>query len=398
VTPTIRIGKLFGIEIGLNWSLVFVFVLVAWTLGASVLPAEEPRQASWAYWVAGVVGSFAFYGCLLAHELSHAVVARRNGVKVAGITLWLFGGVSQLQGEPRSARAEALITAVGPLTSLAVAAVSLGLAFGTAAVNAPPLVSDLLVWLALLNLALALFNMVPAFPLDGGRLLSSIFWWRTGSRRQGVHLAVRVGRVFALLMIAGGAVELFFGSVVNGVWIAFIGWFLLTAGGAEEAATTTRSLIRSLPVSAAMTSPVVTVPDWVTIEQFVTSLVHQYRFGTYPLHNPAGELTGVARLPDLLVAARTGSGQKRLRDVARPIDQVPRAAPGEDLERVLERLGPGLQQRVLVFDGERLVGILSPSDVMRLVAARRAEADQRPGSGDGPGAPAGPAAGAGISG
>src|SRR4029077_7175094 len=137
-----------------------------------------------AYWLAGAVGAIAFYGCLLDHELSPALVARRNGVKGAGITLWLFGGVSRLEGEPKSAGAEALIAGVGPLTSFVIAAISLGLSLGT---RAAPLVSDLRGWLPFVNAALGVFNLVPAFPLDGGRLLSSIFWWRQGSRRQGVH-------------------------------------------------------------------------------------------------------------------------------------------------------------------------------------------------------------------
>ena len=158
---------------------------------------------------------------------------------------------------------------VGPLTSFVVAAIALGLALVT---SGNPLISDLFGWLLFVNLALGLFNLVPAFPLDGGRLLSSILWWRTGSRQRGVHNAVRVGRVFAYLMIAAGVLELFLGEVANGIWIAFLGWFLLSAAASEEAGSTVRTLLRSVPVSAAMTSPVVTLPDWVTVEQFLESV------------------------------------------------------------------------------------------------------------------------------
>ena len=134
MTPTIRLGKLLGIEIDFNWSLIFIFALVAWTLAASVLPLDVPGQPALAYWVAGVAGAMVFYACLLAHELSHALVAKRMGVKVAGITLWLFGGVSRLEGEPTSARSEALITIVGPLTSFGVALLALLLAVVASAV------------------------------------------------------------------------------------------------------------------------------------------------------------------------------------------------------------------------------------------------------------------------
>ena len=367
MTPTIRLGRLFGIEIGFNWSLVFIFALIAWTLATGVLPQDVPGQGAAAYWVAGAAGAIVFYACLLTHELSHALVARRNGMKVAGITLWLFGGVSQLEGDPKSAGAEALIAGVGPLTSFAVALIALGFALVTSA-NA--LVSDLLSWLAYVNLALGLFNLLPAFPLDGGRLLSSVFWWRSGSRQRGVHNAVRVGRLFAFLMIAIGLLELFTGAIISGIWIAFIGWFLLSAGSSEEAGTTIKALLKSVPVSAVMTSPVVTVPGWLTVEQFLESVAPTHRFTTYPVHDPAGKLTGVVRLSDLIRVQSNNRDRMRLSDSARPISQVPVTRPDEDLAALIERLGATLDQRVLVFDHEQLVGIVSPSDVARFIGVR----------------------------
>ena len=368
MAPTIRLGRLFGIEIGFNWSLFFVFVLIAWTLAAGVLPQDVPGQGLVAYWAAGAAGAIVFYGCLLAHELSHALVARRSGMKVAGITLWMFGGVSRLEGDPKSAGAEALIAGVGPLTSFAVALIALALALATSA-NA--LVSDLLSWLAFVNLALGLFNLVPAFPLDGGRLLSSVLWWRSGSRQRGVHNAVRIGRVFAYLMIAIGVLELFSGAVVDGIWIAFIGWFLLSAGSSEEVGTTIKALLKSVPVSAAMTSPVVTVPDWLTVEQFLESVALHHPFTTYPVHDPSGKLTGVVRLSELVRVASHDRGQKRLSDCGRPISQVPNARPEEDLAALIERLGAAIDQRVLVFDQGQLVGIVSPVDVTRMLTVRQ---------------------------
>ncbi|HYM96299.1 MAG TPA: site-2 protease family protein, partial [Candidatus Sulfotelmatobacter sp.] len=196
MTPTIRLGRLFGIEIGANWSLIFIFALVTWTLATNVLSIDVPGQSPAAYWLTAVAGAVLFYLCLLAHEMSHALVARRSGVKGAGITLWLFGGVSRLEGEPASAGSEALIAGVGPLTSFVIALIAFGLA---AVIPGTGLVTDLCSYLAFVNVALGLFNLVPAFPLDGGRLLSSFFWWRAKSRRRGVHNAVRIGRVFAFL-------------------------------------------------------------------------------------------------------------------------------------------------------------------------------------------------------
>ena len=367
MSSSIRLGRLFGIDIGANWSLVFVFALITWTLANQVLPVDAPGQGAPAYWVAGAIGAVAFYACLLAHELAHALFAMRNGVKVAGITLWLFGSVSQLDGEPKNAGAEALIAGVGPLTSLAVALI----AFVLGLLPFPPLAADLIAWLALVNVALALFNLVPAFPLDGGRLLGAFFWWRQGTRQRGVHSAVRIGRVFAYLMIAFGVFLLFTGSLLNGIWIAFVGLFLLSAGSSEEAGTTIRGLLRSVPVSAAMTSPVVTVPDWLTVDQFIESVAPQHRFTTYPVHDPSGQLTGIVRLGDLVRMPAGARAQQRLRDRARPISEVPTTRPDEHLAALLQRIGPGLEQRVLVFDKGQLVGIVSPADVARVLAVRQ---------------------------
>ena len=369
---TIRLGKVFGIEIGFNWSLLFVFALVSWSLAATVLPRDVPNQSAAAYWITAVIGAVVFYGCLLAHELAHSVVARRNGVQVSEITLWLFGGVSKLAGEPRSAGVEALITVVGPLSSIAIAVVAFGLAFVVSAAGAPALVSDLLVWLAVLNLGLGIFNLIPAFPLDGGRLLSSFFWWRYGSRQRGVHAAVQIGRIFAFLMIAIGALELFRGDGFNGIWLAFIGWFLLSAGGAEEASTVTKALLESVPVSAAMTSPVVTVADGLTVDQFLASEAVHHHFTTYPLRDAAGELIGVVRLKDIVREASRGGHDRNLRDLAVPMSQMPMTQPQEELETVLERVGSDLDRRVLVMDDGKLVGILSPTDVARIVTVRQA--------------------------
>jgi len=369
MTPSIRLGRILGIEVGFNWSLIFIFAYVVWLLATAVLPIDDAGLAAPVYWVAAAAGAVLFFMSLLAHELSHALVARRNGVKVSGITLWLFGGVAQLEGEPPNARAEAFIAGVGPLASFVVAAVAFALALVT---QANQLLADLFSWLTFANLGLGLFNLVPAFPLDGGRLLSSILWWRSGSRQRGVHNAVRVGRIFAYLMIAAGVLELFLGQNASGIWIAFIGWFLLSAGTTEETGSMMRAALRSVPVSAAMSSPVVTLPDWVTVETFLESVAPNHSFTTYPVHEASGKLTGVVRLYDLVRMPARERAERHLRDVSRPIGEVPTTNPREDLSALIQRIGAAIEQRVLVFDAGELVGIVSPADVARVLTVRQA--------------------------
>lgn len=370
MSPSVRLGRVFGIEVSFNWSLVFIFALVVWSLATSI-PADVPGRPSAEYLIAGVVGALAFYLCLLAHELAHSLLARRFGVRVSGITLWLFGGVSRFDSQPKSAREEALITGAGPATSLLLALLFYLLSAALSGPK-PTVVTDLLGWLAFINLALGLFNLVPAFPLDGGRILSALLWSRTGSRDRGVHQAVRVGRVFALAMIGLGFLEFVYGQPLNGVWIAFLGWFLLSAAGAEEAGLTARSALAGLRVRDAMSAPVITLPDWLTVGQLLTGEAALHNFTTYPVHDPPGALTGVVRLPELVNRHQQGFLDHRLRDVAHPIAEVATADVEEDLAAMLERVADRLQHRVLVYREGQLVGIVSPTDIVRLITLRQA--------------------------
>ena len=196
-------------------------------------------------------------------------------------------------------------------------------------------------------------------------------WWQVFRIFRPAALVVSRAVKPKPLMIAAGVLELFFGQVANGLWIAFIGWFLLSAAASEEAGSNIRALLRSVPVSAAMRSPVVTLPDWVTVEQFLESVAPNHSFTTYPIHEPSGKLTGVVRLSDLVRLPAADRATKHLIDVARPIADVPVTNPREDLSALIQRIGAGLEQRVLVFDNGALVGIVSPADVARVLTLRQ---------------------------
>jgi CBS-domain-containing membrane protein len=173
-------------------------------------------------------------------------------------------------------------------------------------------------------------------------------------------------------MIGIGVLELFTGGVIDGIWLAFLGWFLLSAASSEEAGSVIKASLRSVPVSAAMTSPVVTIPDWLTVEQFLDNVAPAHHFATYPVHDPAGTLTGVVRLNDLIRLGRQARSGTRLVAVARPMADVPTTRPDEDLAALLERAGSALRNRALVYDQGQLVGIVSPVDIARVVTARQA--------------------------
>src|SRR3989449_10680767 len=229
MNENLSLGRIAGIHVGLNWSLLVIAALIAWSLATGILPLAAPNQNSGAYWTAGVVSSFVYLASLLAHELAHSIVAMRRGVRVEGITLWLFGGVSRLGSDTASPGVQVLITAVGPLTSLVLGAVFL-LAAAASAGNGSALLTAALSWLGYINIILGVFNLLPAFPLDGGRILQSLIWLRTGDRLRATRIAARIGMGFAFLFIAYGLVTfLFAGSLIGGGLSVVHGWFLLSA-------------------------------------------------------------------------------------------------------------------------------------------------------------------------
>src|SRR5256884_4768810 len=209
MNENLSLGRIAGIHVGLNWSLLVVAGLIAWSLATGLLPAASPGQTSGAYWTAGIVSAFVYLACLLAHELAHSVVAMRRGVRVEGITLWLFGGVSRFSSESSSPGAQALITFVGPLTSLLLGVVFFLVSVAVGGGASAGLVPATLAWLGYINILLGGFNLLPAFPLDGGRILQSLVWLRTGDRLRATNIAASIGMAFALLLIAYGLVTFF---------------------------------------------------------------------------------------------------------------------------------------------------------------------------------------------
>lgn len=235
MNASVRLGRLAGIEVGLHWSLAIVFVLIVWTLAGQVLPVVVPDQPQSAYWLVASVAALLFYVSLLSHEMGHALVARRLDVQVDGITLWLFGGVARLRGDASTPGTEAKIAIAGPLVSLALAIAFGAATFALDATGGPPLIEGACAWLAGSNAVLLLFNLLPAFPLDGGRILRAWLWRRSGDRLRATSRAAWLGRLGAVLMIGVGLVSLITQGGLSGLWLIFLGVFLMSAARSQEA-------------------------------------------------------------------------------------------------------------------------------------------------------------------
>lgn len=234
IRDDIRLGHIAGFQVAMNWSVLIIVWLLTWSLASGVLPELAPGYATATYWITGLGGAAFLLGSLLAHELAHAVVARRAGIHVEGLTLWLFGGVAKLGGQPASPQADLRIAAVGPATSVALSVGFGVVAVGLTAVGASPLVVAVVAWLAAINLLLGLFNLIPGAPLDGGRVLRAVLWRRYGDWTRATIGATRAGQVVGYSLIWLGLLQFLIGAGIGGLWLVFIGWFILAASRAER--------------------------------------------------------------------------------------------------------------------------------------------------------------------
>jgi Zn-dependent protease/CBS domain-containing protein len=340
--------------------------LFTWSL-ASTLPSSAPGRSALTYWVAGAIGAVVLLASLLAHELMHAVVARRAGISVSDVTLWLFGGVTRLGGEAQTAGTEFRIAISGPVTSLALAGVFAALAVSFRQLGVANIAVGVAWWLSGINLLLGLFNLLPGAPLDGGRVLSAYLWRRHGDKVRGELGATRGGRIVGYALIALGLFEFMVASIVTGVWTVFIGWFLLTAAHGEERRILTRQSLTGVRVADAMTGQPHTAPGWITVEDFIQSYVLGDRHSAYPVEGPGGTIAGLITLAQLRLVAPEERATTLVRDAAMPMDQVVTAAPHEPLTSLLERLAPSGSSRALVVDSGQVVGIVTARDISRLI-------------------------------
>jgi Zn-dependent protease len=364
----VRLGRVAGIDVYVDLSALVIVVLIGSSVALGLRTIEEGYSAV-AYWSVGIATSLLFLGSLLAHELSHSVVARRRGIEVRDITLWLLGGVATIETEPKTAGDELAIAAAGPLTSAAIG-VALTVAGATAAtISMPDLVVAAMYWLGTMNLILAVFNVVPAAPLDGGRLLTAFLWRRTGDRLRARRAASRGGEIFAWFLFGVGVLELLLGAGISGVWAVLLGWFVRNAAAAEAAQAEAEERLAGRRVVELMTPRPVVAPDDITVDDLLDRYVIAHHCTSFPVsHN--GRISGLATLARCRALNPSKRSGVLVRDVAWPLDDVTTARPDELIIDVLERASGG-DGRILVFDGPELVGIVSPSDISRVLEAVR---------------------------
>ncbi|SDJ24996.1 Zn-dependent protease (includes SpoIVFB) [Nonomuraea maritima] len=365
---SISLGSIFGVRVGLNVSVLVIVAILVLGLAYGRFPRVFPGHSPGVYLVAGLVCAVLFLLSLLAHELAHAMMARRNGIEVSGITLWLLGGVAELRGEPRSPGADLKIAVVGPVASIVCGVVFGAIAWLFSAVAGTPLIAGIFAYLAAVNVLLAVFNLIPAAPLDGGRVLRAALWARWRDRTRAALTAARAGRLFGYVLIALGFVEVVTGGL-QGLWLALIGWFLVNAASAEEQHTQLGSTLYGLRVRDVMSGPPVTAHPDETVTQLIDRVVLRRRLSTYPLVDERGVFSGLVTLNRIREVDPADRAVTTLRDIACPPADVPQARPDELLLELLERMYGCADGRAVVLAPDmRLIGLLTPSDISRVVA------------------------------
>jgi Zn-dependent protease/CBS domain-containing protein len=363
----ITIGEVWGIPIRINPSLFFILALLTWSLADTLLPAAYPDMTVTGRWLTGLLTALLFFASILFHEMAHAWLALRNGVPVQSITLYIFGGIAQLGGKPKTARAEFAVAIIGPLSSIFLGAVFylLNLAVGDRGY-----LGASTQWLAYINVILALFNLLPGYPLDGGRVLESIVWGITGKQATGVRVAGTTGQIIAYGLMIWGAYRIFNGDIFGGIWSILIGFVLHNAATAEKQAFLQQDQLAGTPVSRVM--GIVREPEieaGLTIQQLVERHILGQGQSSF-IVTSGGQPVGVLNLRDISQVPRTDWQQVTTGDVMTPLGELPRVRPQDELLAAVQLMDANQLLQLPVFEDGHLAGLLTRDEVIRHLRLR----------------------------
>jgi Zn-dependent protease/CBS domain-containing protein len=367
VNSTITLGRVWGVPIGLHWSMIFVFSLLAFSLAAGYLPDAYPELSTGGAWLIALLTAGLFFGSILLHELGHVKVALRNGLEVKDVRLWIFGGIATMEGQPKSAGIEFRVAAAGPLVSLVLAVLFLVvfLLFGSVAALAAPAE-----WLLRINLALLVFNLLPGFPLDGGRILRALLWRRSGSLERATRLAASSGQILALGLMALGAVIALQGDLASGIWMGVIGWFLQNAALTESTGVTLEAHLKGVRVENAMSHEVPRVSSRLSLRLLVDQhllATGQRIFVVADDERPRG-LIG---LRDIVTVPEERRDWVTVSDVMTPWSRVTAFSPDTPLLTALQQLEDANANQAPVVANDQVVGMLGREQILRYLGMKR---------------------------
>ena len=367
---SVPLFRLAGFQVGIDWSWLILAVLITWTLSSGVFPSYYPGLTPGLYLSMGVVAALGLFASIVLHELAHSLVARRYGVPIRGITLFIFGGVAQMDREPDRPGAEFAIAIAGPIASFLVGVACWLLLQGAVAAGAGVPVVGVLAYLASINVILAVFNLVPAFPLDGGRILRAVLWYWNGSLRWATRVASWIGGAFGIGLIALGVWQaLVDGDLVGGMWFALIGLFVYAAAQASYQQVVIRESLRGVPVRRIMTANPITVPPGISVAQLIDDYLYRYHRKMFPVVEN-GRLVGCVSMNDIKAVPREQWAATTVSKITQPCSAATAIAPDADAMEVLSTMNRTQNSRFLVMEGDRLVGVVTLKDMLKFLSLK----------------------------
>jgi Zn-dependent protease/predicted transcriptional regulator len=366
---SIPLFRLAGFQVGIDWSWSIMAVLITWTLSVNVFPYYYPGLAPATYWSMGLMAALGLFASIILHELAHSLVARRYNVPIRGITLFIFGGVAEMEREPDRPGAEFAIAIAGPIASFLVGLACWLLVQAAATVGAGLSVAAVLAYLASINVILAVFNLVPAFPLDGGRMLRAALWAWKGSLRWATRIASWIGGGFGVMLVVLGGWRVVVGDFVGGMWFALIGVFVYAAAQASYQHVVMREELRGIPVRRIMTPDPIVVSPGISIAQLIEDYIYRYHHKMFPVVED-GRLIGCVSMNDIKAMPRKQWAATAVSEIIRPCSAATAIAPDADAMEVLSTMHRTQNSRFLVMEGERLVGVVTLKDMLEFLSLK----------------------------
>lgn len=365
----ITLIKLFGFKVKIDLSWLILGLLITWTLAQGLFPHYYQGLQTVTYWIMGIAGALGLLVSIVFHELWHSLIARKFGLPMRGITLFVFGGVAEMTEEPPSPKAEFFMAVAGPISSIVLGLGLFGIFYLGINIEWPKPVTGVINYLAFLNLILAGFNLLPAFPLDGGRVLRSVLWGWKDNIRWATQVASKIGGAFGIALIVLGVLELFLGNLIGGVWIAVIGLFIR---GASQSAYQQMLIRRSLEgekVRRFMKSDPITVSPSISVEDLVEEYIYKHHFKMYPVVED-GRLIGCVTLGQVKTVPKEERKEHSVRELAEECSEKNTIGPDEDAMKALTTMRKTNSSRLMVVEGNRLVGVITLKDMMGLLSLK----------------------------
>jgi len=369
---SVNIGRILGIPIRIHWTLWLVFLLIAWSLAVGYLPATYPQLSASMDWIVGAVSALLLFVSVLLHELSHSYIAKKNGLPIARITLFFFGGVSEMTEEPQDAALEVRMAAAGPLTSFAIAGVLGALWYVGGYTGFPVAVMAVLRYNAFINVALGAFNLIPAFPLDGGRVLRGGLWQSSKNLLKATRKATRVSEILSLLMIFAGLslIVLNPDNIVNGIWIIFLGWFIRSGAETSLRQTQMTEALHGVSVGNIMTRNILTVTPDLTVQQLVNDYFLVHPHGGYPVVQN-DKLQGVVTMGSVRSIPREKREFETVAQAMVPYERIVTINSTASAAEAMQKMAQNQIGRLVVTEGDRILGIVTRGDLMKTIRTRQ---------------------------